>query len=198
MRFLVGLGNPGERYAGNRHNIGFMAVDEIVRRYDFGSWRARFQGGVAEGLVEGEKVFVLKPATYMNLSGESVHQALHFFKAEPGDMIVFHDDLDILPGRVKVKRGGGAGGHNGLRSLDRHVGAEYWRVRMGIGHPGDRNRVEGWVLSDFDREDRTWLAPVIESVAARLPLLFADDNAKFASETARDLAFLRETSEPQE
>lgn len=187
MRLLVGLGNPGAEYARNRHNIGFMAVDEIVRRHNFGPWRSRFQGVVAEGAIDGEKVVALKPATYMNLSGQAASQALRFFKAEIGDMIVFHDDLDVLPGRVKVKKGGGAGGHNGLRSLDQHIGKDYLRVRIGIGHPGDKDMVTNWVLGNFDRQDKDWLEPTIDSIAKHLSLLFLDDSAKFTTELARDL-----------
>ena len=181
MRLLVGLGNPGPHYARNRHNIGFMAVDEIVRRHGFGSWRARFQGRLAEGRVGGEKLLALEPQTYMNESGRAVGEALRFYKLEPEQTIVLHDEIDLKPGKVKVKRGGGPGGHNGLRSIDAHIGRDYWRVRLGVGHPGDKDLVHGHVLHDFAKADEDWLAKLLEAVAAELPLLLADDERAFMS-----------------
>ena len=184
MRLLVGLGNPGASYARNRHNIGFMAADVIVRRHSFSPWRAKFQGQVCEGTIAGEKVLALKPETYMNLSGESVGAALRFHKIALGDLIVLHDELDLAPGRMRVKKGGGAGGHNGLRSIDQHLGKDYWRVRLGIGHPGDKDRVTGWVLNDFAKADEAWLGPLLDAVADAVPLMIAGDDAGFMNKVA--------------
>ena len=181
MRLLVGLGNPGPRYARNRHNIGFMAVDEIVDRYGFGPWRARFQGRAAEGRVGGEKLLALEPHTYMNESGRAVGEALRFYKLEPEQAVVLHDEIDLKPGKVKVKRGGSPGGHNGLRSIDAHVGRDYWRVRLGVGHPGDKDLVHGHVLHDFAKADEDWLAKLLEAVAVELPVLLAGDERAFMS-----------------
>ena len=181
MRLLVGLGNPGPRHAHNRHNIGFMAVDEIVRRYGFGPWRARFQGQVAEGRIGGEKLLAIEPQTYMNESGRAVGEALRFYKLEPEQAIVLHDEIDLKPGKVKVKRGGGPGGHNGLRSIDAHIGRDYWRVRLGVGHPGDKDLVHGHVLRDFAKADEDWLAKLLAAVAAELPVLLAGDERAFMS-----------------
>ena len=165
MLLVVGLGNPGPDYARNRHNIGFMAADLLVRRHGFGPWRARFQGETAEGLVGGRKVLLLTPAPYLNLSGQSVGAAARFLKIPVDDVLVLHDELDLPPGRVRVKRGGGAGGHNGLKSIDSHLGAAYRRLRLGIGHPGDKDRVAGYVLSDFAKADTQWLDPLLDAVA---------------------------------
>lgn len=182
MQLFVGLGNPGPSYEGNRHNIGFMAVDEIVRLHGFGPWRARFQGLVAEGRIAGAKVLALKPLTYMNDSGRSVGEALRFFKLEPSALWVFYDELDLVPGKVKVKTGGGAGGHNGIRSIDSHVGPDYHRVRLGIGHPGDKAKVHGYVLSDFAKVERTtWLPVLLDAVAREAPALAAGDEGRFMS-----------------
>ncbi len=181
MQLIVGLGNPGPRYAGNRHNIGFMAVDEIVRRYGFGPWRTRFQGRIAEGRVGGEKLLALEPQTYMNESGRAVGEVLRFYKLEPEQAVVLHDEIDLKPGKVKVKLGGGPGGHNGLRSIDDHVGRDYWRVRLGVGHPGDKDLVHGHVLHDFAKADEDWLSKLLEAVAAELPLLLAGDERTFMS-----------------
>jgi peptidyl-tRNA hydrolase, PTH1 family len=168
----VGLGNPEPGMARNRHNIGFMAVDTIAIRYGFGPWRRRFKGLAAEGTVDNHKVLGLKPQTYMNASGESVQAAASFYKLPLEAITAFHDELDLVPGKVRVKRGGGAAGHNGLRSMDRVLGSpDYWRVRLGIGHPGSKERVLGHVLSDFGREDRAWLLPVLDAVADAAPLL---------------------------
>ena len=171
MLLLVGLGNPGAEYARNRHNIGFMAVEEIARRHGFGPWRKRFQGQTAEGTVGGEKVIALEPLTFMNLSGQSVTAALQFFKLKPENVVVIHDELDLPPGKIRVKKGGGHGGHNGLRSIDAHLGKEYWRIRLGIGHPGDKDRVSGYVLHDFAKAEQSWLDPLIDAVADAFPLV---------------------------
>ncbi|MBP2311216.1 aminoacyl-tRNA hydrolase [Azospirillum soli] len=171
MLLLVGLGNPGAEYARNRHNIGFMAVEEIARRHGFSPWRKRFQGQTAEGTVGGDKVLALEPLTYMNVSGQSVVAALQFFKLKPENIVVIHDELDLPPGKIRVKKGGGHGGHNGLRSIDSHIGKEYWRIRLGIGHPGDKNQVSGYVLHDFAKADQSWLDPLIDAVADAFPLM---------------------------
>ena len=164
MRLMVGLGNPGPKYRMNRHNIGFMAVDEIVRRHGFGPWRKNFQAEVSEGQIGSEKILAMKPATYMNESGRAVGEAARFHKLSPADVIVFHDELDLPAGRLRMKTGGGHAGHNGLRSIDAHLGKEYHRVRLGIGHPGMKELVHGYVLHDFARADEAWLAPLLEEV----------------------------------
>jgi PTH1 family peptidyl-tRNA hydrolase len=178
MILVVGLGNPGSEYARNRHNIGFMAADELVRRHSFGPWRSKFQGEISEGSIGGTKVLVLKPMTYMNLSGQSVAAAARFLKVPVEDIVVIHDELDLAPGRLRVKRGGGAGGHNGLKSIDQHLGQNYRRIRLGIGHPGDKDRVAGYVLHDFAKVD-TWVEPLADAVADALPLLLKGDEAGF-------------------
>jgi PTH1 family peptidyl-tRNA hydrolase len=172
MLLWVGLGNPEPQMARQRHNIGFMALDVIAATHRFGPWRPRFKGLVAEGVVGGVKVLGLKPQTYMNDSGTSVQAAAAFFKLAPEDITAFHDELDLVPGKVRVKKGGGAAGHNGLRSMDRHLGVQdYWRVRLGIGHPGDKARVTGHVLGDFAKVDRDWLVALLDAVAEAAPLL---------------------------
>ncbi|MEA1937963.1 MAG: aminoacyl-tRNA hydrolase [Pseudomonadota bacterium] len=181
MRLLVGLGNPGERYARNRHNVGFMAVDEIVHRHGFSPWRVQFQGAFAQGEIAGKKVLALKPMTYMNLSGRSVGAAARYYKIAPENVIVFHDELDISPNRFKVRLGGGTAGHKGLRSIDAHLGNSFWRVRIGIGHPGMREIVEHWVLQDFPKASAEWLVPMLEAMAIELPLLLAEQDSHFMS-----------------
>jgi PTH1 family peptidyl-tRNA hydrolase len=179
MILVVGLGNPGPEYARNRHNIGFMAADELVRRHSFGPWRAKFQGEIAEGTIGSDKVMVLKPLTYMNLSGQAVGAAARFLKVPVDAIIVIHDELDLAPGRLRVKRGGGAGGHNGLKSIDQHLGQNYRRVRLGIGHPGDKDRVAGYVLHDFAKTDQRWVEPLVDAVADAFPLLINGDEPGF-------------------
>lgn len=175
MRLLVGLGNPGRGYAHNRHNIGFLAVDEIHRHYRLAPWRARFQGLVAEGEIGSERVIVLKPETYMNELGLSVGAAARFYKLEPPAIVVIHDEVDLTPGRIRVKQGGGAGGHNGLRSIDAHLGPDYWRVRIGVGHPGQAELVRAYVLQDFAKEERPLMSKVVVAAVEALPLLLAGD-----------------------
>ena len=193
MLLLVGLGNPGPRYAGNRHNIGYMAVDEIVRRHGFGPWRRRFQGQLAEGRLGAFKLLALKPETYMNESGRAVGEALRFYKLEPSAVLVFHDELDLRFGKVKVKQGGGAGGHNGLRSLDAHIGRDYRRVRLGIGHPGHKDLVHPYVLKDFSKDEVKTVEKLIDAVASELPKLIAGDDGAFMSR----VAFLMEPPKPK-
>lgn len=184
MRLIVGLGNPGARYERTRHNIGFMAADAIVRRHSFPPFRPRFKGEFAEGTIAGEKVMVLKPQTFMNDSGESVGAAARFYKIEPGEVAVMHDELDLKEGKVRVKRGGGSAGHNGLRSIDALFGADYWRVRMGIGHPGAKELVLPYVLQNFPGEEMDWVRPVLDAIAEAAPLLVADDAAGFMTKVA--------------
>lgn len=185
MLLFVGLGNPGPKYENNRHNIGFMAVEEIARRYNFGPWRARFQGLASEGVIAGEKVLALKPMTYMNESGRSVGEAVRFFKLPVEAVTVFYDELDLVPGKMRLKRGGGAGGHNGIRDIDRHIDKDYRRVRLGIGHPGDKNKVHGYVLSDFSKAERSaWLETLIDAVAREVEELARGDEGRFMSRVA--------------
>lgn len=184
MLLVVGLGNPGSSHAGQRHNIGFMAADAIVRRHSFVPWRAKFQGQISEGQIAGMRVLVLKPETYMNLSGDSVGAAARFYKIAPKDVIVLHDELDLAPAKLRVKTGGGHGGHNGLRSIADHLGADFRRVRLGIGHPGDKDRVTGHVLSDFAKAEQEWLEPFLTALADFFPLLVKGDDAGFMNKVA--------------
>ena len=184
MHLLVGLGNPGRQYANNRHNVGFMALDEIASRYGFAPWRRRFQGQMAEGRIAGERVLALKPETYMNESGRAVREAAGFFKLEPDQVVVIYDEIDLAPGKLRVKCGGGAGGHNGIRSIDSHLGNGFWRVRLGVGHPGDKARVHGHVLKDFSKADRDWLEKLLDAVAAEIPRMIEGDDAGFMSRVA--------------
>lgn len=186
MRLVVGLGNPGPKYERNRHNVGFMAVDEIVRRHSFSAWRARFQGHVAEGQIGSEKVLILKPATFMNNSGQSVGEALRFYKLDASDVTVIYDELDLAPTKIKVKQGGGNGGHNGLKSIDAHIGTDYWRVRIGIGHPGDKSKVTGHVLSDFSKAEWPAFEELIGLMADRFDLMAAGRGSDFMSKLAMD------------
>jgi PTH1 family peptidyl-tRNA hydrolase len=184
MKVFVGLGNPGEKYARQRHNIGFMALDAIARAHGFSPWRPRFQSLAAEGMIGNDKILALKPQTYMNESGRAVGEALRFFKLVPGDVVVLHDELELDPGRVKVKTGGGHAGHNGLRSIDAHIGPAYRRLRLGIGHPGVKDLVLPWVLGDFARADLIWLEPLLNAVADAAPLLISGDDSAFPTRVA--------------
>jgi len=184
MRLLVGLGNPGTRYAKNRHNIGFMAVDAIAQRYRFPAFRAKFQGAFAEGMIGDTRVMLLKPETYMNASGESVGAAARFYKVPPAEIAVIHDEIDLVEGKLRVKLGGGAAGHNGLRSIDETIGPDFWRVRLGVGHPGAKELVEAYVLQNFLVEERLWLEPLLGAIAEAAPLLVADDASGFMTKVA--------------
>lgn len=188
MVLLVGLGNPGQDYAKNRHNIGFMAVDEIARRYGFGPWRRRFQGQAADGRLSGKRAFALKPETYMNESGRAVTQAMRYYRLEPEDVIVLYDEIDLDAGKVRCKQGGGNAGHNGLRSLDSHIGRNYVRVRLGIGHPGDRDRVSSHVLGNFSKADMVWVTDVIDAVSDAIPALAIGDIPGFSNQVAQRLS----------
>ncbi|MCR4265758.1 aminoacyl-tRNA hydrolase [Nitratireductor sp. ZSWI3] len=179
MLLIAGLGNPGQQYAGHRHNVGFMAADAIFRRHSFAPWSKKFSALVSEGRLGGEKVLLIKPQTYMNLSGQAVGEAMRFYKLTPADLIVFYDELDLAPGRLRVKTGGGSGGHNGIKSIDAHCGKDYRRVRIGIGHPGDKARVNGHVLGDFAKADQAWLEPLLDAIADNAGLLAGGDESGF-------------------
>jgi PTH1 family peptidyl-tRNA hydrolase len=184
MRLFVGLGNPGAKYAGNRHNIGFMAVDRIAEDHGFSPWRTKFQGEICEGRLGREKVVLLKPGTFMNHSGQSVGEALRFFKLDPSEVVVFHDELDLAPGKVRVKQGGGHAGHNGLRSIHAHIGADYGRVRLGIGHPGHKDKVASYVLNDFAKADQDWLDDLLRGISDGAAALAEGDSARFMNAVA--------------
>jgi peptidyl-tRNA hydrolase, PTH1 family len=184
IRLLVGLGNPGARYERNRHNIGFMAVDALVRRHGFGAFRSKFQSAIGEGTIAGERVYVQKPQTYMNLSGDAVGEAARFYKVAPDEIAVIHDEIDLAPGKLKVKRGGGSAGHNGLRSIDDAIGEDFWRVRLGVGHPGVKELVHAYVLQNFDAEEMVWVTPLVDAVAEALPQLIKDDAPGFMTKVA--------------
>jgi len=187
MLLLVGLGNPGQKYEHNRHNIGYVAVDEIVHRHSFGPWKSRFQGVVSEGRLGSQKVLALKPATFMNLSGQSVGEAMRFFKLGLEDVVVLHDELALEPGKMRVKTGGGSAGNNGIKSITQHIGAEYRRVRIGIGHPGDRDKVSSYVLHDFAKADQAWIDDLIPAISDAAPKLADGDDAGFMNDVARML-----------
>lgn len=179
MLLIAGLGNPGQQYAGHRHNVGFMAADAISRRHSFSPWAKKFSALVAEGRIGGEKVLLIKPQTFMNLSGQAIGEAMRFYKIDVADLIVLYDELDLAPGKLRIKTGGGSGGHNGIKSIDAHCGKEYRRVRIGIGHPGDKARVHGHVLGDFAKADGAWLEPMLDAVADNIAMLAEGDEAGF-------------------
>ncbi|MFQ5623827.1 MAG: aminoacyl-tRNA hydrolase [Paracoccaceae bacterium] len=197
MKLFAGLGNPGAKYARQRHNIGFMAVDAIAQAHGFGPWRSKFQGEISEGRLGTEKVLLLKPQTFMNRSGQSVGEAMRFFKLGPEDVIVFHDELDLAPGKCRVRTGGGLAGHNGLRSLDAHIGNQFTRVRLGIGHPGHKDRVSPHVLGDFAKADAEWLGDLLRGIADGAPALAAGDAARFMNAVALRTAPPRSSDKPQ-
>lgn len=184
MLLLVGLGNPGPKYERNRHNIGFMAVDEIVRRHSFAPFKAKFQGLIADGTLESDKALALKPTTFMNESGRSVGEAMRFYKLTPSDVVVLHDELDLAFGKVRARTGGGLAGHNGLRSIAQHIGSDFQRVRIGIGHPGDKARVHGHVLSDFSKSEIDLAMTLVDGIADAAPLLSKGDEGAFMSRVA--------------
>lgn len=184
MWLFVGLGNPGAKYAGNRHNIGFMALDQIAADHGFGPWKKAFKGVVADGRLGQERVLLLKPETFMNLSGEAVQAAMAFHKITPAQVIVFHDELDLAPGKMRLKQGGGHAGHNGLRSIHGHIGEAYGRVRLGIGHPGHKDAVANYVLHDFAKADQDWLDDLLRGLSEGAPFLAAGEGAKFSNAVA--------------
>lgn len=179
MKLFVGLGNPGAKYAANRHNIGYLAVERIAADHGFGPWKTKFQGQISEGRLGMERVVLLKPETFMNLSGQSVNAAVQFYKFDPSDVTVFHDELDLEPGKMRLKTGGGHAGHNGLRSIHQHLGTEYNRVRLGIGHPGHKDRVAAYVLHDFAKSDQDWIEDLLQGVSDGAPDLAVGDNQRF-------------------
>ena len=181
MQVIAGLGNPGDQYERNRHNVGFMAVDAIHRHHSFSPWRRKFQALIADGQIDGTRVLLMKPQTYMNESGRAIVEATKFYKIAAEDVLVVYDELDLPPGKFRVKRGGGHGGHNGPRSVHAHIGPDYRRLRIGIGHPGDRNRVHNWVLSDFAKADQDWLETLLEAVAANAGDLASGEDSRFSN-----------------
>ena len=185
MWLLVGLGNPGDKYKDNRHNIGFMVADMLAADNMLPPFRSKFQGLVTEGQLGGQKVMILKPQTYMNESGRAVKEAAKFFKINPDHIVVFHDELDLEPGKVRIKKGGGNAGNNGLKSIQAHMGTpDFWRVRMGIGHPGDKNRVSGYVLSDFSKSEKQWVEPLVDTCSRFTDLIIKGENEEFMSRVA--------------
>ena len=185
MLILAGLGNPGPKYEHNRHNIGFLAVEALARRWSFPAMRSKFQGQASEGAIDGVKTLLLKPQTFMNDSGRSIGEALKFYKGAPADVVVFYDELDMAPGRFRMKTGGGAAGHNGVRSTIAHIGPDFRRGRMGIGHPGHKDRVLGHVLSDFHKVDQAWVKALNEAIADAAPLLVAGEDERYQTEVMR-------------
>ena len=185
MWLLVGLGNPGKQYADNRHNVGFMAIDAIAREFSIGPFKAKFNGEIAEGRIGDQRVALLKPLTFMNESGKSVGAAAKFYKIEPDHIVTFHDELDLAPAKIRTKKGGGNAGHNGLRSMDAHLGTpDYIRVRLGIGHPGDKDRVHGYVLGDFSKAERDWLPDYLRAIGEYFPLMLDGKDSDFMSKVA--------------
>ena len=184
MLLVAGLGNPGAGHARNRHNIGFMAIDAIARRHAFARFRDRFHGQAAEGVIAGRKVVALKPLTFMNESGRSLGAAAAFYRVPPADIVVLHDEIDLASGRLRVKTGGGVAGHNGLRSIQAHLGADFRRIRLGVGHPGDKDRVAGHVLKNFAKADQAWLETILEAIAENFGLIVDGDDAAFMSKVA--------------
>lgn len=197
MKLFVGLGNPGAKYAHNRHNIGFMALDRIAEDHGFSPWKSKFQGEISEGTIGGIKVLLLKPQTYMNNSGQSVGEAMRFYKLTPADVTVLHDELDLAPGKARVKQGGGHAGHNGLRSIHAHIGAEYARVRLGIGHPGHKDAVAGYVLRDFPKADEGWLDDLMRGISDGAAALAKGDGGKFMNAVALRTAPPRSSTTPK-
>ena len=187
MILLAGLGNPGPKFARNRHNVGFMVADEIVRHFALPSWRTKFRGEISEGVIDGEKVLVLKPATFMNESGRAVGEAMRFYNLSPDDVVVVHDELDLPPGKFRMKTGGGHAGNNGLRSIIQHIGADFHRVRFGIGHPGHKDKVHGYVLKDFSKEDLWVSEPLLDALVRHLPLLVSRQFATYQNKVHVDL-----------
>ncbi len=196
MKLFVGLGNPGSKYARNRHNIGFMALERIAQDHGFGPWKSKFQAEIAEGRLGGQKVLLVKPQTFMNRSGQSVGEAMRFYKLDSTDVTVFHDELDLAPGKVRVKAGGGHAGHNGLRSIHDHISPAYDRVRLGIGHPGRKEMVSPYVLSDFAKADADWLDDLLRGVSDGATYLADDESGKFMNAVALRTAPPRSSKQP--
>lgn len=198
MKLIVGLGNPGAKYRDNRHNIGFMAVDRIAGDHGLGPWKSRFQGQTTEGRLGDNRVLLLKPQTFMNLSGQSVGEAMRYLKLTPEDVMVLHDELDLAPGKCRLKQGGGHAGHNGLRSIHQHIGPEYHRVRLGIGHPGHKDRVAQYVLSDFAKAEHDWLDDLLRGISEGAAALAAGDGGRFQNAVANRVTPARNGGKPVE
>lgn len=196
MLLCVGLGNPGQKYSGNRHNIGFMAIDRIAARHNFPPFKNKFQGQLSETTLNGEKVQLLKPETFMNESGKSVAEATRLYKLPPQNIIVFYDELDLTPGKLRMKTGGGLAGHNGLKSLKAHIGADFRRARLGIGHPGHKDQVLGHVLKDFSTADSKWLPFFLDALAEHAPLLFSGEDATYQNRVHEDMADILSPAKP--
>lgn len=196
MQLFIGLGNPGVKYAQHRHNIGYRAVERIAGDHGFSPWKSKFQGSISEGRLGGEKITLLKPETFMNLSGQSVGAAMRFYKLNAGDVTVFHDELDLATGKLRVKTGGGHAGHNGLRSLHQHIGPDYQRVRIGIGHPGHKDRVAGYVLHDFARADADWIDDLLRGISDGAAELAKGDAGRFMNAVALRVAPPRSSKKP--
>ncbi|MDO3431529.1 aminoacyl-tRNA hydrolase [Rhizobium sp. CBN3] len=197
MLIIAGLGNPGGKYAGNRHNIGFMAVDAIHRRHSFSPWSKKFKAEIAEGELGGEKVLLIKPQTYMNLSGEAVGEAMRFYKLQPADLVAIYDELDLPQGKARLKTGGGHGGHNGIKSLDAHCGKEYRRLRLGIGHPGVKEMVQNHVLGDFAKADKAWLEPLLDTLADNADMLVRNEDSQLMNKIALALGGKPDEEKPR-
>jgi len=197
MLIIAGLGNPGGKYAANRHNIGFMAADEIVRRHSFSPWKNKFNAETSDGKLDGVKTLIIKPQTFMNESGQSVGEALRFYKEDIANLVVIYDELDLAPGKLRIKTGGGTGGHNGIKSIDAHCGKDYRRMRLGIGHPGAREKVTGHVLGDFAKADHEWLDPLLHSIAENAPLLASSKDSNFMNKVAMDTGQNKDTGKPK-
>ncbi|TCL74760.1 aminoacyl-tRNA hydrolase [Rhizobium sp. BK251] len=198
MLIIAGLGNPGAKYAGNRHNVGFMAVDAIQRRHNFSPWSRKFKAEISEGELDGVKVLLIKPQTFMNLSGESVGEAMRFYKLQPADLVAIYDELDLPAGKARLKTGGGHGGHNGIKSLDAHCGREYRRLRLGIGHPGVKELVQNHVLGDFAKADRSWLEPLLDALADNAGMLVRNEDSQLMNKLALALGGKGEEAERPE
>jgi PTH1 family peptidyl-tRNA hydrolase len=198
MQLFVGLGNPESKYAKNRHNVGFMAIDALAAAYGFGDFREKYHGLLAEGQIGTQKVLLLKPQTFMNKSGVSVSEAVNFFKLDGSQIVVFYDELDLPPGKLRMRRGGGFAGHNGLRSINAHMGAEFRRARLGIGHPGDKAKVTGHVLGDFAKADADWLADFLKALADHAPLLAAGDDATYQTRVVEAMHSQDQTEQEDE
>lgn len=194
MKLFAGLGNPGAKYSGNRHNIGFMALDLIASDHGFGPWKSKFQGQLTEGRLGSEKVILLKPTTFMNNSGQSVGEVMRFYKLDSTDVTVFHDEIDLAPAKIRCKSGGGHAGHNGLRSIHQHIGPHYDRVRLGVGHPGDKNKVPAYVLNDFAKAEQGWLDDVLRGVSDGAPHLAESDTSRFLNAVSLRVAPARSST----
>lgn len=198
MWLLVGLGNPGAAYQHHRHNVGFMLVDAVADRYNATSWKSKFSSHYTEALIDGEKVLLCKPQTFMNLSGKAVGEISRFYQIEPANILVLHDELDLLPCKIRIKQGGGHGGHNGLRDIDRHIGKEYWRLRFGIGHPGDKNRVHDYVLTPFAKAEQSAVADTIDTISRHIALMWSQGHEALMSKIALASAPPVTTTKPAE